>query len=324
MPQPNKIPKAFAASGDKNTIPESTETIGLASWNEGFPAITSTPFAEGGLAPKRNDFNGIFYALSAATVWQQQGGFYAYDNNTDYEVGNVVDYNNDLYKCLTANGPSSAVKAPTDATVWSKVMTAADTAAAYLPLSGGTLRGNLNFSTTSTYIEKTNTNGTLAIYAGNNIGTGAEIVLYGKDYASSPGEFQIRAKDGINSKVLRGYPNGTLTWVGKNIAVVDSVDTTTNGYIRFTNGLQIVWARPVIPSGSSQTGIAVTYEKPFSLGPFIYTTVSFNAAYGFGYAVQPINRTATGCTFIIGSSSGGTTQKFTNGAFCYLAIGPWA
>ena len=232
MPEPTKIPRPFADSGDKNSIPDSSGSIGFASWQEGFPAITSEPFAQGGVAPKRADFNGIFNALSAATVWNQQGGVYAYDSTTDYEVGNVVEYNNDLYKCITANGPSSAVKDPTDATVWSKVMTSADTAAAYLSLSGGTLSGNLNFSTTSTYIEKTNTNGTLALYAGNNIGTGAEIVLYGKDYASAPGEFQIRAKDGINTKVLRGYPNGTLTWGGNN--VITSEGGTIGGTLTFT------------------------------------------------------------------------------------------
>lgn len=126
MPEPTKIPRPFADSGDKNSIPDSSGSIGFASWQEGFPAITGTPFAQGGVAPKRADFNGIFNALSLATLWQQQGGFYAYDATTDYEVGNVIEYNNDLYKCLTANGPSSAVKAPTDTTVWSKVMTAAD------------------------------------------------------------------------------------------------------------------------------------------------------------------------------------------------------
>lgn len=145
MPEPTKIPRPFADSGDKNTIPESSGALGFASWQEGFPPITGTPFAQGGVAPKRADFNGIFNALSLATLWQQQGGFYVYDATTDYEVGNVVEYNNDLYKCLTANGPSSAVKAPTDATIWSKVMTAVDAAALYLPLSGGTMTGDVRY-----------------------------------------------------------------------------------------------------------------------------------------------------------------------------------
>ena len=109
MPQPNKIPLAFAASGDKNTIPENTETTGLASWREGFPAITSAPFSEGGIAPKRADFNGIFNALSQSVIWLQQGGVYAYDVNTDYEAGNVVLNAGGLYVANAANGPSSVV-----------------------------------------------------------------------------------------------------------------------------------------------------------------------------------------------------------------------
>ena len=116
MPQPNKIPLAFAASGDKNTIPESTETTGLASWRDGFPAITSAPFSEGGIAPKRADFNGIFNALSQAVLWMQQGGVYAYDADTDYEAGNVVLDAGGLYVANAANGPSSAVVQPSSDT----------------------------------------------------------------------------------------------------------------------------------------------------------------------------------------------------------------
>ena len=109
MPEPTKIPRAWASSGDKNVIPESTLTLGLASWSEGFPAITSTPFAQGGLAPKRADFNGVFNALSLAALWYQQGGIYAYDNTTDYESGNLVIESGIFYICKVANGPGSTV-----------------------------------------------------------------------------------------------------------------------------------------------------------------------------------------------------------------------
>jgi hypothetical protein len=125
MPQPNRIPKAFAASGDKNSIPESTGTLGLASWNEGFPAITSVPFSEGGLAPKRADFNGIFNALSKAVLWYQQGGIFGYSQYVDYEQGNLVTWGVRLYVCEVANGPSSTVIKPVDdvaGTYWRKVI----------------------------------------------------------------------------------------------------------------------------------------------------------------------------------------------------------
>lgn len=124
MPEPTKIPRPFADSGDKNSIPDSSGGLGFASWQEGFPAITGTPFAQGGVAPKRADFNGIFNALSAATVWAQQGGVYAYDATTDYEVGNITEKSGIIYICKTANGPSSAVKDPaadTAETYWARV-----------------------------------------------------------------------------------------------------------------------------------------------------------------------------------------------------------
>ena len=115
MPEPTKIPRPFADSGDKNTIPESSGALGFASWQEGFPAITGTPFAQGGVAPKRADFNGIFNALSAATVWAQQGGIYEYDTDIDYEVGNLVSSSGIIYICKVANGPSSSLHDPANA-----------------------------------------------------------------------------------------------------------------------------------------------------------------------------------------------------------------
>lgn len=124
MPQPTKIPRAFADSGDKNSIPESSGDIGFASWQEGFPAICSQPFSEGGVAPKRADFNGIFNALSQAIMWMQQGGMYAYDAGTDYEAGNVVLDAGGLYVANAANGPSSAVVQPSTDTAgatWKRV-----------------------------------------------------------------------------------------------------------------------------------------------------------------------------------------------------------
>lgn len=124
MPEPTKIPRPFADSGDKNSIPDSSGSIGFASWQEGFPAITSEPFAQGGIAPKRADFNGVFNALSAALVWAQQGGVYSYDATTDYEVGNITEKSGLIYICKTANGPSSAVKDPaadTTETYWGRI-----------------------------------------------------------------------------------------------------------------------------------------------------------------------------------------------------------
>lgn len=319
MPQPNKIPLAFAASGDKNIIPESTETTGLASWRDGFPAITSAPFSEGGIAPKRADFNGIFNALSLATLWQQQGGFYAYDATTDYEVGNVVEYNGDLYKCLSANGPSSAVKAPTDATVWSKVMTAADTAATYLPLSGGTLTGSLTLSPTNGIIQKSTDSGSLVLYAGTTVNKGAELVLYGKDNTSTTkGEFQLRAKDGTNTKVLRGYANGTLTWAGKDVACFATVSASNSGYARFTNGVQWCWGENSISSADKNIGKEVTFPIPFSSVPRVMLALKPQSAHTACEIVLPYPISSTAFTAFINNPNGRSY-----GQFSYVAVGAY-
>ena len=309
MPQPNKIPRPFADSGDKNSIPDSSGSIGFASWQEGFPAITSEPFAQGGVAPKRADFNGIFNALSLATLWQQQGGFYAYDATTDYEVGNVVEYNNDLYKCLSANGPSSAVKAPSDTTVWSKVMTAADAAALYLPLSGGTLSGDLQFSQSGAYIQKTTDSGTMAIYSGSTVNKGAELVLYGKDHGAQPGEFSLRAKKGVDIRILRGYPNGTLTWDGEKVET--NISNTTN-YYRLSNGLQILTG---INNASSSGAVTVNFSHAFAEVPRVMITSYGTTSTQF---VPKSTQTTTSFDFVCV----GNTNNYINGASIrWVAIG---
>lgn len=208
MPQPTKIPRAFADSGDKNSIPDSTVNPGFASWQEGFPQITSEPFSQGGVAPKRADFNGIFNALSAATVWQQQGGVYAYDNTTDYEVGNIVEYSGDLYICLVANGPGSSVVDPTNDTVWVQVFTSA----------GGNISGDINHSAaTNMALSMTEDAHYLILRGAPSVNDGAYLSLYGQNQSSMPGRFRLAASGGGNTVYLQGRPDGTLTWDGKSL-----------------------------------------------------------------------------------------------------------
>lgn len=61
------------------TIPVTTSSPGYASLNVGFPPITRTPKAAGGIPPRGVDMNGILYAISAATRWASAGAGYKYD-----------------------------------------------------------------------------------------------------------------------------------------------------------------------------------------------------------------------------------------------------
>lgn len=127
MPEPSKIPEAWAVAGDYNAIPTADPGNGLASWDYGFPVETQTPLAAGGVPPRRQDINGALYWLSTAQLWYQQGGLWQYDATENYEIGNVVEQNNAMYYCKAANGPGGTVKSPsadTAGTYWKKLVNA--------------------------------------------------------------------------------------------------------------------------------------------------------------------------------------------------------
>lgn len=89
---PVKLVLPFASSGNKNSIPVNSQigiTPGAASLADGFPPLTMTPVAAGGVPPSGLDMNGILYELSAIVRWANAGGGYAYDADfaTDVNVG---------------------------------------------------------------------------------------------------------------------------------------------------------------------------------------------------------------------------------------------
>ncbi|CUJ00120.1 gp53-like domain-containing protein [Achromobacter aegrifaciens] len=87
---PTKSAVPFADSGTKNAIPVASQigvTPGAASFTDGFPPLTMTPLAAGGVPPYGADFNGILNFLSAATRWNQAGASYRYDATFASSIG---------------------------------------------------------------------------------------------------------------------------------------------------------------------------------------------------------------------------------------------
>src|SRR5471030_2501257 len=87
---PAKIPLPFANAGTKNTIPTASQiaiTPGAASLTDGFPPLTRTPIAAGGVPPFGADMNGILFEISANTQWENAGGFYPYDAAFSTAIG---------------------------------------------------------------------------------------------------------------------------------------------------------------------------------------------------------------------------------------------
>lgn len=99
----------------------------------------------------------------------------------------------------------------------------------YLPLSGGTMTGNLNASTTRQYMDMG--------YPYENA-TGALLAVRGADYANNPGGFELFARKSDVTKSLIGRTDGSLFWNGRNI--VRSVNGTvagTDGNVVLSSGV---------------------------------------------------------------------------------------
>lgn len=142
---PSIVLKYVFASSGNYVLPPATAAeagSGRLSQAEGWGVINETPLEDGGIAPFREDFNGLAYALSAPLLWFQQGGIYKYDASLDYEPTNEIFYQGKKYRCLKENGASSTPVVPgADATTW-RNMDNQVPAGAVLPFYNVTLGGS--------------------------------------------------------------------------------------------------------------------------------------------------------------------------------------
>ena len=101
---PTLLAMPLAENGTKNTIPATQATAGdgLFSQSTGFPAETSLPLGAGGVAPSREDFNGMANLLGGVAFMAQKGFTFNYDAGQDYYKGCVViDPSDGLrYECI--------------------------------------------------------------------------------------------------------------------------------------------------------------------------------------------------------------------------------
>lgn len=88
--QPGQISVAFATSGQKQPIPVASQIgieDGRASYQDGFPPLTRTPLAAGGVPPFGTDMNGILNAITLIQRWQSAGGSFKYDATFATSIG---------------------------------------------------------------------------------------------------------------------------------------------------------------------------------------------------------------------------------------------
>lgn len=126
--EPTQWDHTLGNNADTSTLPDdAAATAGIASLQKLFQIINSTPLEAGGIAPDREDVNALFKYLGDQIFYTQNGGIPSYNAAYDYIPGRVVLYtDNNLYKCIQANGANSTVVAPTDSTYWSQIHTYTD------------------------------------------------------------------------------------------------------------------------------------------------------------------------------------------------------
>lgn len=98
--QPKAISAPIAYEGLKFEIPENATGTELASIAEGFPEITMKSLEEGGLPPRGQDCNGMFYLSTDQRVYLQNGGIITFNQLVSnkingYPKGAILDYINE-------------------------------------------------------------------------------------------------------------------------------------------------------------------------------------------------------------------------------------
>lgn len=84
---PKLITTPFAVNGQKNEITVNTpESDNSATYDIGFPPVTSLPIASGGKPPKGADFNGLFYDITDNISYLTLGNGYVFNTGLSYPL----------------------------------------------------------------------------------------------------------------------------------------------------------------------------------------------------------------------------------------------
>ena len=109
---PLAIGSPIAVNGDKNIPPQTASGTDTSSINLGFLPITSEPLDDGGVAPERTDFNGMFYLATDQRVFLQNGGVITYNADVATAIGGYPE--GAILGNIDSNGNFGLVKSLVD------------------------------------------------------------------------------------------------------------------------------------------------------------------------------------------------------------------
>ena len=206
-------------------------------------------------------------------------------------------------KVTDAPSVDSALSATSENPVQNKIINSA--LDGKLSTSGGTVSGSTIINQVSfpgTGNIRTTSTGTELLL---NYGQGAWLSLLGKDFPrEDKGAFIIQANGG---KQLKGYPNGSLTWVGRNVLTGNSAGLTVVAESYSANSWYRKYSDGWIEQGGKTTGsneFTLTFPLAFSNTnySFVCNTQGNSTGYGYKRSAWISSRTAT--TVHLGSDAG--------------------
>lgn len=339
--QPKLIPTPFADNGAKQNIPKDSQigvTAGRASYEDGFPPLTRTPLAAGGVPPFGTDFNGVLNDITAAVRWAQSGAGYPFNPEFNaaidgYPKGSKIPNSSlDGFWINTVEGNKNNPESTGGAlTGW--IPSANSTSSSISGLSGssltltplqaskdrillsGTLTANINLIVPAwpkTWIVENKCTGNFNVTFKTASGSGV---------AMASGTVHYLIGDGVN--VIEYLGSAAYRSVGTaNDQIPDMSSffgaTTSAPYQRFPSGLLIQAASGSIPA--SGTGTIVFPAAFKNNSPSVVLTAT--ATLPSNYIITVGSVSATGAT-IYGTTANAGSVPITGTAvgFRYIAFG---
>lgn len=156
------------------------------------------------------------------------------------------------------------------------------TASGNLPLSGGTMTGDI-VRTAGTFAKVSADDGYIQLYGGTGYDHGAWFQLCGKDH-SNTGRWSLQANNGTNKVALVGNADGTLTWNGNNVitsaggTMTGPISTSYSQAFRKTNSNDYIQINSGVATadGSSLVMCAKDYSGGLGAGAFNLTARDSN------------------------------------------------
>lgn len=328
---PSKIKLPFANSGTKNTIPVASQigiTAGAASYTDGFPPLTFTPVASGGVPPYGADFNGILNASTAIDRWFAAGAGFVYDSAfaTDSNVGGYPKGarvlradGNGYWLNLTDNNTTDpdaggagwvpdyvygiAAITMTGANV---TLTATQYSRPIISISG-TLSANLQLifpdGIAGTWAILNNTSGSFTITAKTVSGAGVSLnssvnAIFGDGVNIYTSSFQISS-----TSQAQAWTNNTTALSPLRLAEAfqgANQSLTANGWQKTPGGIIEQWCQFSFSDFAGTTNVSVTFPFTFpnavlSIDCSIGLTAGFNTA----VAINESTITTSGFTAVV-------------------------